>query len=269
MTSSYSSCWDFVSKGKCPRGEKCKWEHHEKLYSKPSAAPNLSINVPPPDLSIPDESQFCWNYARTGACPRGSSCRWIHELIMMPWPTPAETGLAFPSTPEGNWDRHDASKGVEGWDQFAHRPASSFDSSYYTTPLVVDHLTPEQIAKADLLSKVALPSESLGQITACQFCKESFTSMDRTILHFKDALVSDGDSHADLVSAAKRRSWIVVQESLPAGLVSQIDGLYKRPITSSTNLINMIDCVANTTDVDLETKEYLLRELVCVAVQKA
>jgi hypothetical protein len=52
---------------------------------------------------------------------------------------------------------------------------------------------------------------------------------------------------------------------LPHGLVSQIEGLYKRPITSSTNLQSILDCVRKES-VDDDVRDYLVREVICVVL---
>lgn len=268
-TPSYSTCWDLTRRGFCPRGDQCKWDHDAPTQLYPNSPERKSDG--PPALSIPDESQFCWNYAKSGSCPRGNGCRWIHELIMLPWPSPASL-VELPSTPESCWDQFDTNNRLFG-------TTSSYDPSLYTTPLVMDNLSPDQIAKAEELSKVALPSQRLDQScqqgSSCPFCKQSFASVPLLIEHCSKILQSAEDSPctdegAKVVRAvAKRKSWIVVQESLPAGLVSQIEGLYKRQITSSTNVQMMVEALQKSADLDEETREYLVSELAALVALSA
>jgi len=173
---------------------------------------------------------------------------------------------AIPTTPESYWDQFSENQRLFG-------TTSTFDPSLsaYTTPLVLDSLTPEQIAKAEELSKIMLPSEKLAAGEhACTYCGSTFNSTDQLVDHIKSILLEEEIAAAitkcevsGIKSILKRKSWIVVQESLPHGLVSQIEGLYKRPITSSTNLQSIVDCIRQSQSSD-EVREYLLKELVCL-----
>jgi hypothetical protein len=263
----YSTCWDFAAEGTCPRGENCKWKHE------------VSNSM----VTRNHESQFCWNYQRTGQCPRGTSCRWIHELILMPWPSPGMMPLpivppsfehddlmAIPRTPEPYWDQF-------GENQRLFGTSSTYDPSMsaYTTPLVLESLTHEQIAKAEALSKIPLPSESLGNEKCCTFCHTDFGNRKGLVDHFLKLITSSSEESVcsseglkAIKSILRRKSWIIVQESLPSGLVSQIEGIYDRPISSSTNILMIFESIGSIQD-NLELKEYLLDQLCCLAIQLA
>lgn len=225
-----------------------------------------------------NESQFCWNFQRTGHCPRGQQCKWIHELILLPWPSPSIVPMPMPlipsedqmpTTPEGCWDQFDENRRL-------FNTTSTFDPSMsaYTTPLVIESLTPAQIAKAEELSRVPLPSERVGN--ACSFCHADFSAPPNSLVdHFLTLVMQvlagaesgcSEDAGRTVKSVLKRKSWIVVQEMLPVGLVSQIESLYKRQITSSTNLQMMIESVRDTQECAEAVKAYLLRELVSVVI---
>lgn len=75
----------------------------------------------------------------------------------------------------------------------------------------------------------------------------------------------DCPGKAQFKALLKRKSWIILQESLPAGLVSQVESLYKRQVTSSTNLQMIMEAVRTGEGVSEDTREYLLNELVCLA----
>ena len=252
----YSVCWDFQQRGNCPRGNACKWSH--EIVQRPS-----------------DGSQFCWDFLRTGRCPRGSQCRWIHELLLLPWvspsmipmPTPILGGLEpyeeVPGTPEPFWDQFDENNRLFGI-------SSTYDPSMsaYTTPLALDSLTDEQIAKADQLARIPLPSEKVRG-SSCSFCDKCFDQKVDLISHFQELLFhvllgqdgSECTGTAPMKALLKRKSWIVVQESLPSTLVSQIESLYKRQITSSTNLQVIIEAVRTSEYPD---RDQLLTELTCL-----
>ena len=258
--SSFSVCWDYNQKGVCPRGDGCKWTHER------------SLNVP-----VPDDSQFCWDYQRTGRCPRGSECRWIHELILLPWPSPSMVPIhapllpeGFPSTPESYWDQFDANQRLFG-------TTSTYDPSMsaYTTPLAMDSLTQEQIERAEQLSRIPLPSEKLSSQLNCAFCEESFKSIPELLSHIGHLVIGnsreakDCPGHVQIKSLLKRKSWIVLQETLPGGFVSQVESLYSRQITSSTNLQMIFEAVRNASSIPTETKEYLENELVALVAVMA
>ena len=261
----FSTCWDFAARGVCPRGASCKWAH------------NTSAAMPV------GESQLCWNFQRTGHCPRGAQCRWIHELVLMPWPSPSMVPMAapmsfevdqpFPSTPEAYWDQFDENRRL-----FATTSTYDPSMSAYTTPLAMDSLTAAQIAKADELSRIPLPSEAAnaaGLAKPCQYCHIDLSSMEAVAAHLKASLSLPSRVATDkcseegtkaLKSVLRRKSWIVVQETLPNGLVSQVESLYKRQITSSTNLQMIIDAIVAAEDVAEDTREYLITELICLVV---
>jgi hypothetical protein len=173
-------------------------------------------------------------------------------------------GTTIPTTPESYWDQFTENQRLFG-------TTTSFDPSLsaYTTPLILDSLTPEQIARADELSKIQLPSENLKE-SKCMYCQQNFENLDELVEHVMRQLEIEVDechvgATRNLKSILKRKSWIVVQESLPHGLVSQIEGLYKRPITSSTNLQSILDCVRKES-VDDDVRDYLVREVICVVL---
>ncbi len=289
MTKSFSQCWDFVRTGACPRGDECKWDHTS------GEEPVSSYSTNPLD-----PNQFCWNYMRTGRCPRGNRCSWIHDLIMVPgsymgagpaYPPvhkkPVTTSIApistaledsvdwsleLPSTPDAYWDQFSENRRLFG-------TMSTFDPSLscYTSPLPIEGLTSDQIRKAEELSRIPLPSEKLQSqnIHSCVYCGCEFENMDKLSTHIRQFLTHSGRSgeeeNGDVcfkgVSALlKRKSWIVTQETLPNGLVSQIEGLYTRPVTSSTNLQMITDCVLKSPDVDDETRSYLVNELLSIII---
>lgn len=246
--SSYSTCWEFTRSGFCPRGNTCKWEH-------PLLQPG----------GLRDQSQFCWNFQRTGNCPRGSQCKWIHELVLLPWPSPSivhmaspfeHEGLAIPTTPEGHWDQFDENMRLFG-------TTSTFDPSMaaYTTPLALDSLTEDQIRRAEHLSKIPLPSEKLCS-AVCSYCMHSFAIPSNLLNHLKNSILSilrDQDelpesecceNSKSLRSVLKRKSWITVQETLPPGLVSEIESLYERQVTSSTNLYMIANSLVSAASAD-------------------
>lgn len=292
MSDSYSECWDFKTRGSCPRGDKCKWSHQNVSDTLSQESRTFTTVY----HEVPDESQFCWNYMRTGTCPRGDQCRWIHEMYyvheqFMQSPqfpacpqTPSGNGTvpsittalydgdnslspAIPTTPESHWDQFSENKRLFG-------TTSSYDPSMsaYTTPLCVDSLTPEQIAKAEELSKVSLPSEKLSSTFSfphdCPFCSQSLCSIEELIDHAERVINEQSDICTDegskaLKGALKRKSWIVVQESLPAGLVSQIQGIHKRQITSSTNMQSILDSISKSDQLTEDVRFHLHREIVC------
>ena len=298
MADAYSECWDFKSRGKCPRGEKCKWSH-SLVSNQGSSDPHTLATV---YHEVPDESQFCWNYMRTGSCPRGNACRWIHDLYYT-----ADSYLdspqfpAFPHTPSGSnkvpviaTSLYDSDQSHSPqipttpesyWDQFSENQklfgtTSSFDPSMsaYTTPLCVDSLTAEQIAKADELAKVCLPSEKLSESESfpigCPFCSKTMSDMDGLIHHAECAIDGQQDVCSEegvkaLKGVLKRKSWIVVQESLPAGLVSQIQGIYKRQITSSTNMQSILESISKSDQLTEDVRSHLHKEIVCTITAAA
>jgi hypothetical protein len=289
MTAPYSECWDFSRSGACPRGDKCKWEHVKKQETTSTATDEYPVEAP-------DPSQFCWNYMRNGKCPRGATCNWIHDLILVPgsymgssplYPPPTQSyGLIpappqivtsgddsmiwspeFPTTPESHWDQFSENHRLFG-------TTSSFDPSLsaYTLPVPTEGLTDEQIKKAEELAHISLPSESLSRehFDHCAFCDEAFTSVNELREHLKPALSGTECSNPGSCSEActkaimsymKRKSWILIQESLPHGLVSQIEGIYTRPVTSSTNLHMIREYLIETGDVEEDIREYLLVEI--------
>ena len=144
--------------------------------------------------------------------------------------------------------------------------------SAYTTPLCVDSLTAEQIAKADELAKVSLPSEKLSESEsfplACPFCSKTLADLDGLINHAECGINGEQNVCSDegvkaLKGALKRKSWIVVQESLPAGLVSQIQGIHKRQITSSTNMQSILESIAKSDQLAEDVRSHLHKEIVC------
>jgi hypothetical protein len=194
----------------------------------------------------------------------------------MPLPMPLsgelpEPNTDMPTTPEGYWDQFDENRRLFG-------TTSTWDPSMsaYTTPLVIESLTPAQIAKAEELARVPLPSERL-ESTRCTFCSASFANTSALIDHVRSMVLKvlaneEGcceEAARTLKSILKRKSWIVAQETLPVGLVSQIESLYKRQITSSTNLQMMLEAVRDTSDAKDDTKTYLLNELVSVVLSQA
>jgi len=262
-SASHSVCWEFTRSGICPRGNACKWEH-----------PILQSG------GLPDESQFCWNYQRTGRCPRGAHCQWIHELVLLPWPSPStapltpsfETDASFsiPTTPEGYWDQFDENARLFG-------TTSSFDPSMaaYTTPLALDALTQEQIKQAEMLSCICLPSAKLNSAVCC-YCSNDFFTTNSLIEHVKGGILNlikqQGEECSGLKglkSFLKRKSWIVVQESLPAGLVSEIESLYDRQVTSSTNLFMIAEAVDSSETCGENSKNRLLSEVAAIAAYSA
>lgn len=187
---------------------------------------------------------------------------------VMPPTAPVEDFL-IPTTPESPsyWNQFEENQRLFG-------TTSTYDPSMsaYTTPLVIDSLTPEQIAKADELAKISLPSQALA-LSACPYCDTGFDSAKAVVDHYISVLVGDNTScgcsdegRKALKALVRRKSWIVVQETLPTGLVSQVEGLYKRQITSSTNIQMIIDAV---TASSTEFKEYLMSELVSLVVSLA
>jgi len=266
-TSYASQCWDFAQKGFCPRGDACKWTHSQ---------------TPLHSFGPPDESQFCWDYQKTGKCPRGSQCRWIHELVLLPWPSPSlvplpapimnsfedPMGEGIPTTPEPYWDQFDENQRLFG-------TTSTYDPSMsaYTTPLVMDSLTADQIARAELLARVPLPSEQLSE-SNCVFCDKCFQDVSGLIPHVRELILqvllgnlgqdNECEGTAQIRTLIKRKSWIILQETLPAGFVSQIESLYRRQVTSSTNLQMIIEAVRIGEGVSEDTREYLMHELVCL-----
>ena len=294
MDQTYSECWDFKSKGSCPRGERCKWTHTQPSIVQGNTQDTLTTVY----HEVPDESQFCWNYMRTGSCPRGEHCRWIHELYYVVEPFMASPQFpARPQTPTGSdkvpsikTSLYDMDSSLSPqiprtpesyWDQFSENQrlfgtTSSYDPSMsaYTTPLCVDSLTPEQIAKADELAKVSLPSEKLSLSErfplVCPFCSSNLETFEDLISHAERVISSDGQDHEQICSeeglkalkgALKRKSWIVVQESLPAGLVSQIQGIYKRQITSSTNLQSILEAIGKSDQLAEDVRSHLHKEI--------
>lgn len=229
---------------------------------------------------LPDQSQFCWNYQRTGNCPRGCNCKWIHELVLLPWPSPSSVpmtaalepdGFAIPTTPEGSWDQFDENMRLFG-------TTSTFDPSMaaYTTPLALDSLTEEQIRRAEDLSRIPLPSEKIRE-TVCSYCFKGFNDPAEllqhlkasvlTILRDKDESFSDSDCSnlKALRSLLKRKSWIVVQETLPVGLVSELESLYDRQVTSSTNLYMIGSAlISSEKGIPEETRDRLVCEIAAV-----
>lgn len=186
---------------------------------------------------------------------------------VMPPMAPMED-FSIPTTPESPsyWNQFEENQRLFG-------TTSTYDPSMsaYTTPLVLDSLTPEQIAKADELAKISLPSEALA-VSACPYCDTGFDAEKGVVDHFISVLVGDNtcccsdEGCKALKALVRRKSWIVVQETLPSGLVSQVEALYKRQITSSTNIQMIIDAV---TASSAESKEYLLSELVSLVVSLA
>jgi hypothetical protein len=258
--SRYLRCWDFDQKGSCPRGTACKWSHEQS--KQPSCPP----------AGGPDESQFCWDYQRTGRCPRGTQCRWIHELVLLPWPSPSMVPLAspllpegFPSTPESYWDQFDENRRLFG-------TTSTYDPSMsaYTTPLVMETLTRDQIERAEQLSRIPLPSEKLSKMEQldCVFCHNGFDSISQLLEHIHDSVLGTNSSCSganQVKTLLKRKSWIVLQETLPSGLVSQIESLYRKQITSSTNLLMIFEAVTACETSQKDEKDYLINELLSLA----
>jgi hypothetical protein len=184
---------------------------------------------------------------------------------------PIEGGI--PTTPESYWDQFDENKRLFG-------TKSTYDPSMsaYTTPLVVDSLTEEQIARAEKLSRIPLPSEKFSSTSSeltCVFCEKGFKDTSSILGHIRELILvvllgsatdNEDDNCATGVSQVKsllkRKSWIMLQESLPVGLVSQIESLYKRQVTSSTNLQMILEAVRTGEGVSEDTREYLMNELV-------
>jgi hypothetical protein len=300
MTDAYSECWNFKSRGTCPRGYKCKWTHLQISDLGASDSDTLATVY----HEVPDESQLCWNYMRTGSCPRADRCRWVHDLYFVQEPFIASPQFpAFPHTPTGashvpaisttlyDFDQSHSPQipttPESYWDQFSENQrlfgtTSSYDPSMsaYTTPLCVDSLTPEQIAKAEELAKVSLPSEKLSQSETfpltCPFCSKTLSDIDGLIDHAECAIHDDHkpvtcteEGTKALKGALKRKSWIVVQETLPAGLVSQIQGIYKRQITSSTNMQSILDSIDKSDQLSEDVRSHLHKEIVCVVTNIA
>ena len=147
--------------------------------------------------------------------------------------------------------------------------------SAYTTPLVMDSLTADQIARAELLARMPLPSEKLED-SSCVFCHKCFADIPLLVAHVRELIMMvlvghsnetslDCPGKAQFKALLKRKSWIILQESLPAGLVSQVESLYKRQVTSSTNLQMIMEAVRTGEGVSEDTREYILNELVCLA----
>lgn len=207
--------------------------------------------------------------------------------MLLPWPSPSMIPMpspmlpmelydGVPSTPEPYWDQFDENQRLFG-------VTTTYDPSMsaYTTPLAVDSLTEEQIAKAEMLSRIPLPSEKLRSAattsSCCVFCEKCFDDLTQMISHFREliflVLLSEGSAEcsgtAQMKALLKRKSWIVSQEALPNGLVSQIESLYKRQISSSTNLQMIIDSVRSSDSISEDTREYLITELICLIIDLA
>ena len=187
---------------------------------------------------------------------------------MMPLPVPAyvQDDLSIPRTPEPYWDQF-------GENQRLFGTSSTYDPSMsaYTTPLVLESLTSEQIAKAEALAKIPLPSESLSNEKCCTYCNTDFGSQKGLIDHFLKLVssapgVCSAEGMKAIKSILRRKSWIIVQESLPNGLVSQIEGVYDRPISSSTNIGMIFESIDSIKD-NADLREYLLNELACLTIQ--
>lgn len=292
MSARFSECWDFVRTGTCPRGERCKWDHNPSSEVEGSVAGHRA--------TPPDPSDFCWNYMRTGRCPRGSKCGWIHDLILVPGsylgPGPAyppsypsaiphklapistsiddsvNWSLELPTTPDSYWDRASENRGMFGG-------VSSYDPSmpYYTTHVPISGLTSDQIREAEELTRIPLPSGKLSiqPVTECSFCHEGFKSLEGLKSHLARFLKQSDDTESHdpgdrclkgVRTFLKRKSWIVTQETLPNGLVSQIEGIYTRQITSSTNLQMIVDCIYKCAEVDHDTREYLINEFLSIVI---
>ena len=197
--------------------------------------------------------------------------------MLLPWPSPSmipipapilgglETYEEVPGTPEPFWDQFDENNRLFGI-------SSTYDPSMsaYTTPLALDALTDEQIAKADQLSRIPLPSEKVKG-SSCSFCDKCFDQKDDLISHFQELLFqvllgqdgSECTGTAPMKALLKRKSWIIVQESLPNNLVSEIESLYKRQITSSTNLLMITEAVRASQHPD---RDQLITELTCLLI---
>lgn len=204
----------------------------------------------------------CWDFSNTGACPRGDKCKWEHQKKLYPTEPrmynvadndapciPDESQFCWNYARTGSCPRGSQCRWIH---ELIMLPWPSPSEAGLQALPVDGELTVEQELKSEALSQISLPSERL-QGTQCQYCKKA--------LHCGVTPVCCDEISEAKNAVAKRKSWIIVQESLPPGLVSQIEGLYKRPITSSTNIQTMIENCTASQSVDEETRTYLLKEL--------